>query len=109
MPSATFTVTGSGKQSLGAGSITVLEVAATLISPGPLVQFAGPSGFRRVWHSCWYGVGYDNGASPPDWINWNVYQRLEREDYRLNGRNIFADSVFYDVTPGTTVELEVDW
>lgn len=109
MPSLITTKTGSGKQSLGVGSVLITELAAKLVVAGNQVQKSGTPGFARVFHSCWYGVGFDAGGSPPDLITHGRYQQVEYEDIKLSGLNVFGDTLFWDISQGTSVEFEVDW
>lgn len=109
MTSINPTLTGSGKAQIAAGaSLTLLEVAPKLTVSGALVRAEGPAGHQRIHQAGWVALGYDGGGSGPDLITWSRFIGLDYEDFRLPA-NITGDSYFWDLTSGTTVQLEIDW
>lgn len=110
MPSINPSLTGNGVANIDGGtSRGITEVSPKMTVAGGLVDFDGPAGFERVHHAGWVGLGFDSGGlAAPYLITWSTFLRYPWEDFRLPA-NIFATVYFWDLTPGTTVELEVDW
>lgn len=110
MPSINPTLTGSGKALISGGAaLGILEVAPKLTVAGDRVDFDGAGSVQRIHHAGWVGIGADTGASPPDLITWSTFLRYPYEDFRITNGVTFADTYFWDLTPGTTIELEIDW
>jgi hypothetical protein len=109
MPSINPTLSGSGKALISGGSsLTILEIAPKLIASGFFTNLFGPPTFPRVFQAGWVGVGADSGGGY-DLITWGTFLELAYKDYRLGGMSVFADSYFWDLTPGCSIALELDW
>lgn len=110
MSSINPSLTGSGKASIAGGAgLTILEIAPKMTVAGGRVDFDGNEpGIERIHHAGWVGVGADLGGSGPHLVTWSMFLRYPYEDFRMPA-NIFGDAYFWDLTPGTTVELEIDW
>lgn len=110
MPSINPSLTSSGVAYIDGGTARgITGVAPKMTVAGGLVDFDGPAGFERLHHAGWVGLGYDTAAlAGPYLITWSTFIRYPYEDFRLPA-NIFANCYFWDLTPGTTVEFEVDW
>lgn len=104
------TLSGSGVTTFG-GVIQPQEIAIRMTLAGGLVNFNGvlSSGFERIHQAGWVGVGQDvSGVSPPYLITWSEFLKHPWESWRFPPV-FYADVYLWDLTPGTEVELEVDW
>lgn len=109
MPSINPTLTGNGFADISGGSsLLILELAPKVTIKGGLVRVEGQVWHQRLHQVGWYGLGYYGGGTGPDLISWSQFVRLDYEDFRL-GPNIFAAQYFWDLSIGTTIELEIDW
>lgn len=102
-------VTGAGKQGFGT-TITVQNVYAHLVALGDDVRVDGGGTVRRIHRAAWYGIGFDGGGYPNDLITWHKW--MENNSEYINaapGFIAYGDTFFYETTPGTTVDFEVDF
>lgn len=110
MPSINPSLTGSGVAAITGGtSITVLEFEPRMTVAGDRVDFDGPSGIERIHHAGWVGLINANGGATPNLITFSWFLRHPEEDIYLTDGHHFASHYAWDLTPGTTVELEIDW
>ena len=101
--------TGQGSQSLG-GTQLVTEFLAFLITPGDRVSVDGVAPVRRLHHVGWIGLTEHSTSPAGDIVVWKTYIENEFEDKIVE----FApgndpDTLWWDITPGTTVDLWVYW
>jgi hypothetical protein len=102
-------VTGAGKSGFGT-TITVQNVYAQMDTAGFYVREVGSGTVRRVHQVAWYGIGFDGGGYPNDLITWGKWMDFEREYInRAPDFIAYGDTFFYETTPGTTCDFEVDY
>lgn len=103
------TASGHGSASLG-GDFTVKELYGQLITAGDLVHITGFSPMRRVFNAGWFGVGAAAGGGYPDILFYGKFLEYEADDHRFEtGSTVVANTLWWDITPGTILFLEVDW
>lgn len=110
MPSINPSLTGSGMAQISGGTdLTILEVSPKMTVAGGLVDFDGNVvGVERIHHAGWVAIGEDFGG-PLFSITWALFLNYPWQDFRFTDGKHFATTYFWDLTPGTTVELEIDW
>lgn len=104
--------TGRGSLSLG-GLQNVTEVYAHIVTPADNAQLSGIVPVRRVWHQCWFGVGFTATFGPAfgqTAVSWGRYLANETEDFqRQYGWFALADTLYWDIEAGGVMWFEVDW
>ncbi len=63
---------------------------------------------QRLHHAGWVGIGYDV-APPYDMVSWWRFIEYGNQYNRIYPLQAYADSYFWDLAPGVTIDLEVDW
>jgi hypothetical protein len=100
---------GTGSQSLG-GAQPVVEFLARLLTAGDRVSIDGVSDVRRLHHAGWVGLTEAGTTPPGSIVVWKTYIENEFEDKAVEyAFSNDPDTLFWDITPGTSVELWVYW
>ena len=103
------TASGHGSLTLG-GTFTITELYGQLVTPGSQVHIYGYSPVRRVFNAGWYGVATDPGGTYPDIVFFGKFLEYEADDYRFpTSSTVTVNRLWWDLTPGTVLFLEVDW
>lgn len=103
------TASGQGSISLG-GTQPVIEFSAYLVTPGLLTNFFGTSPVRRVFQVGWVGLTEHSTSPPADIVVWKTFVENESEDKIVSyspGND--PDTLWWDFTPGTVVNIFVFW
>jgi hypothetical protein len=100
---------GQGSASLG-GVVNVNEFLADLVTAGDYVHFNGSSPVRRIHNAGWVGLSEPYAGITRPIIVWKTFIENESEDKPV----IFTignppDTIWWDFTPGTVVDISVWW
>jgi len=106
----TNTLSGHGTDSFGGGQ-SIVDVFLQLTVAGDLVKFDGFPPVRRVHQAGWIGLGFAPSGIYPDFILWSKFLELEATDLsNLAGDSVIhADTIYWDLTPGTEIYVELIW
>lgn len=103
------TASGIGSSPFGM-AVGWAEIYAQIVTPGPSVELISFATVPKVYHGGWYGTGYAASGGFPAYITWGKYMEYAAEDYGgPTGIVAYGDTLFWDLSLGTTVYLEVDW
>jgi hypothetical protein len=110
MANYTNSLTGHGTDAFGGGH-SIVDIYLELRTAGDLVRFNGFAPMRRVHQAGWVGFGFAPDTTYPDFLTWQHFLEVEAFDWsNLAGDSVVhADTIYWDVTPGTTIYVELIW
>ncbi len=101
--------TGASSTPLGV-SVGVTELFYEILTPATLGRLYGTTRPKRAFQQGWVGVGYAAGGGFIAYVGYATYIDYESADFRSQaGWFADADTLFWDLQPGCSLYIEVDW
>ena len=89
--------------------VDLIFVAVYNVSLGTHTKVDGPARFPRTHQYGWVGAGYYVPTNTYDEIGWSEWIDHPTRDFWIYPLTVHATHFFYDLAPGTEIDLEVVW